>query len=291
LRDTVNDLDARLFSSQDRATRIRQQLEDELADVESLTAGDFGAAIEDLKKQISDLEQQKRQIEQAIKAKGENVREFTGEGRRAYLTGLRLGEQRTLILLDTSASMLAETLVNVLRFRNLHDEAKRLAPKWQQAVKTVDWLTARFAPDTQFQIYLFGTTARPALPGSEGIWLNVSDTEATEKTIEVVNETLPEGGTSLLAAFSAIGHLNPRPDNVILITDGLPTQGGGSSGAAVSGRDREKLFRDALGVIPDKIPINVILLPMEGDPAAAGSFWRLAQLTAGSMITPTPDWP
>jgi hypothetical protein len=37
--------------------------------------------------------------------------------------------------------------------------------------------------------------------------------------------------------------------------------------------------------------VNVILLPMEGDPMAASAFWRLAQLTRGSFLSPAEDWP
>jgi hypothetical protein len=30
---------------------------------------------------------------------------------------------------------------------------------------------------------------------------------------------------------------------------------------------------------------------MEGDPMAASAFWRLAQTTRGSLISPAEDWP
>ena len=43
------------------------------------------------------------------------------------------------------------------------------------------------------------------------------------------------------------------------------------------------------GIVP--IPINTLLLPMEGDPTAAGAFWQLAISSQGSFITPSRDWP
>ena len=39
------------------------------------------------------------------------------------------------------------------------------------------------------------------------------------------------------------------------------------------------------------IPVNIILMPLEGDPSAAAVFWQLAQYTQGSFLTPSKDWP
>jgi len=86
--------------------------------------------------------------------------------------------------------------------------------------------------------------------------------------------------------------LSPPPDNVYLITDGLPTQGSrGAKGATVSGRQRMSLFNDAVRRLPKNVTVNVILFPLEGDPAASGAFWDLAQSTGGSYLAPAPDWP
>ena len=41
----------------------------------------------------------------------------------------------------------------------------------------------------------------------------------------------------------------------------------------------------------DSPPINIVLLPMEGDPAAPTYFWRLAQSTGGAFLSPSEDWP
>ena len=85
--------------------------------------------------------------------------------------------------------------------------------------------------------------------------------------------------------------MNPRPDNIYLITDGLPTQGSGAAGAKASGRDRLKYFNQALNSLPDGIPVNVILAPMEGDPMAASAFWQLAMATRRAFLAPASDWP
>ena len=104
--------------------------------------------------------------------------------------------------------------------------------------------------------------------------------------------TAPEGGTSLEAAFAAAAALNPPPDNILLITDGLPTQGPTPpKGRTVSGRDRLRLFDRAIRALPRGVPVNILLYPMEGDPMAAPVFWKLAIATRGSFLTPSKDWP
>ncbi len=45
------------------------------------------------------------------------------------------------------------------------------------------------------------------------------------QAIDTLRALTPEGGTSLLNAFAAIRTLSPLPDQVVLVTDGLPTQG------------------------------------------------------------------
>ena len=89
-----------------------------------------------------------------------------------------------------------------------------------------------------------------------------------------------------------IADLSPLPDNLYLISDGLPTQGTRAPrGNTVSGRQRMSFFRDAIGRIPPNIPINVILLPMEGDPLAAAAYWDLSQISGGAFLAPSDDWP
>jgi hypothetical protein len=83
-----------------------------------------------------------------------------------------------------------------------------------------------------------------------------------------------------------------RPDNIMLLTDGLPTQGvGKTKRGSVSGEQRVKFFERAVKALPKNIPVNTILFPMEGDPLAAVLFWKLAVNTGGSFLTPTSDWP
>ena len=107
-----------------------------------------------------------------------------------------------------------------------------------------------------------------------------------------LHKLIPNGGTSLQNAFAAAATLDPKPDNVLLVTDGLPTQGDTPPARkTVTADARLKLFVSAVKVLPSGVPVNTILFPMEGDPRSTSAYWQLAQNTNGSMIAPAKDWP
>lgn len=291
LRAQSDDLDEAIRAARESARRVQDQLASARAGAPS--RGATGTReIEDLKAALRRMESDRKKVQAQIYEKSRNVRTFVGEGNREYLTGIQLGGRRILILLDKSASMLDETIVNVIRRRNMGDTAKRRSAKWRQALATVDWITARFPAQSEFQIYTFDVDAKPALAASRGRWLSVSDTRSLNDAVAATKDLVPSGGSSLERAFMVIDQLSPRPDNVYLITDGLPTQGLGTPrGTTVSGRDRLRLFESAVTRIPRGIPINVVLLPMEGDPMAPSAFWQIALYTRGAFLSPAHDWP
>jgi hypothetical protein len=210
------------------------------------------------------------------------------------LVTLRIDGKRVLVLVDTSASMLDETLVNIIRMRNMPVERRIASAKWQQAVNTVEWVATRLPKSTQFQVYTFDTAARPLVEDSAGRWLNVGDAGQIELALGTLRKTAPTGGSSLQNAFAVIGRLSPAPDNVILITDGLPTQGDNPPliRRLVSAEEREDLMKAAVRSLPPSPPpISIVLLPMEGDPSAPIYFWRLARTTGGGFLSPAKDWP
>jgi hypothetical protein len=188
--------------------------------------------------------------------------------------------------------MLDETVVNVIRRRNLPDAQKRRSPKWQRALATVEWITTQLKVDSRFQIHTFAEGAGAALPDTAGRWLETADPENLAAAISKVREIAPGGGTSLWQAFESVGSLDPPPDNIFLVTDGLPTHGDTRPrGTTVSGRDRLKFFEKAVSLLPARVPINVVLFPMEGDADAASAFWKLAIASRGSYLAPSRDWP
>ncbi len=256
------------------------------------------AKIERVEKLQSDIESLEEEVKRLLalkaeeEAEGARIREFKGDGDRQYLTGLKLGGERTLILVDRSASMLDDTIVNIIRRRNMGDSDKLRAVKWRQVVSSVDWLTAQFQPGSQFQIYSFNNEARPVLKGSEGTWLEADDGAQLDEAIRILRRTVPENGTNMKAAYEVAASLTPKPDNIILLVDGLPTMADTTTNRrTISGRERFNLHRRAIRELPVGVPVNVLLYPMEGDYDAPIAYWTLAYSTGGSFMSVSRDWP
>jgi len=115
-------------------------------------------------------------------------------------------------------------------------------------------------------MYTFSESVSSLIPGSQGRWLEVADEAQLSQAVDNLDQLIPDGGTNLAALFQSIQGLSPLPDNIFLITDGLPTRDNREPRTAtISGRDRERLFEQALEYLPSGIPVNVILAPLEGD--------------------------
>jgi hypothetical protein len=277
-----------------RLLAMLREIEEEVATYDKSTV----ASREDIKKLRADV----KSLEEGAKrlsggppreeVPGRNMRSFVGDGDRQYLSGLKVGGKRIFVLVDASASMLADDIVNAVRRRYLAPEVRVRAEKWVQAVKAVDWLAAQMPVDSKYQIYSFDTQARPVLEGTAGVWLEVREHTQLDKAVAALRGVAPIGGTSLENAFAAARAMNPPPDNIVLLTDGLPTQGAKPpSRKTVSGKDRIRLLERSLDALPRAVPVNIILYPMEGDPLASAAFWKVAMATRGSMMTPSSDWP
>jgi hypothetical protein len=297
LRNAITETDDERVLTQGLALRLiesLQQIRVELATFEASTLA-RREHINQLQADLRSLEEDARRLSASLpsdETPGDRVRVHIGDGDRQYLTGLKVGGDRILFLVDSSASMLGSTIVNVIRRRNLPDKDKVRAAKWRQTLATVDWLTTQIPRDSKFQLYTFNTAAKPVTPDSAGRWLDGSDQELLDGAVRHMNGVVPADGTSLFHAFAVATELQPRPDNIILLTDGLPTVGKSPARAAtISARQRAKLFNRAVDQLPSGIPVNVILYPMEGDPLAASVFWKLAMMTRGSFMSMAEDWP
>ena len=296
-RNSLNATESEIVLMQGQSERVIdtiQEMEIEIARMSNETLASR-EHVNQLSTDLKSLDKVQKRLGAAVEADrdaGEKVREFKGEGDRQYLTGLKMGGKRILILVDASASMLDETIINVIRRRNLDAASRISAPKWQRTLKTTDWLISNLPNNTKFQLYSFNTRAKATLSGTDGNWLETSKRTDIDGAISALHQIAPEGGTSLYHAFSAANTLSPPPDNILLITDGLPTQGRGKPvSTTVSAKKRLDHFEQAAKVLNGKIPINTILLPMEGDAWAAAAFWALAINNKGSFMTPSRDWP
>jgi hypothetical protein len=251
--------------------------------------------VEQLQSDIKSLEDEIKRL-LALKSeeeeKGQQIRRFKGEGDRQYLTGLKLGGDRTLILIDRSASMLHREVVNIIRRRNLPEQEQLRSVKWRQAVASVDWLTSQFKAGSEFQMYMFNNTVEPVIPGSDGVWLKADDATQLDEAIRRLRRTVPKNGTNMKAAYEVASKLTPRPDNIILLVDGLPTMDGPeASKPFVTGIERVRLHDNAVRELPRGIPVNVLLFPMEGDYDASMKYWLLSYMSGGSYMSISKDWP
>ena len=254
---------------------------------------------EELRNVESDLKQLEQQNIDIIQTED--------EGERQYLTGLKVEGKRIVFLLDASASMLDETIVNIVRRSLYSDESKQNSLKWIRAKKSAEWLVNRLPIDSQ---YTFITFNENVFSLTDSKWLNSSDVNSINSVLTELNQLAPTGGTNLEKALIFVKSLRPMPDALFLITDGLPTIGEEvktfssdflekcfrtkqRQKKSISSNCRHQLFQKAKkGFLNGiKIKTSTILLPLEGDPRAASDFWNLSIQSGGLLISPSLDWP
>ncbi len=298
-RNTIEELEDRRQTAQGQIEQILALIEELRAELSRYDEDTLAKIerVEQLRSDIRSLEEEVERLQRLAdeqEAEGERIREFDqeGQGSRQYLTGLKLDGERTLILVDRSASMLDDTIVNIIRRRNMPEADRLRAVKWRQVVASVDWLTAQIRPGTRFQIYMFNNTVEPVIAGSGGTWLSAEDGTQLSEAVRVLRSTVPENGTNMYAAFEAARQLDPPPDNIILLADGLPTMDEPTtSRPTISAGQRARLFSNAVRQLPGGVPVNVLLYPLEGDYDSPILYWTLAFESGGSMISVSRDWP
>lgn len=295
--NTIEDLQDEQATAEDEIARIIaliEKLKKELEKHDSETLAKI-ERVEKLQSDIESLEEEKERLlaqQKLNEGEGTRVRTFTGDGDRQYLTGLKVGGERILVLVDASASMLDRKIINILRRRNMPDANKLRSLKWRQAVASVDWLSAQFPQESKFQIYTFNKEPRAVLPGSDGVWLEVGEGEQLDEAIRILRRTVPQEGTNMKDAYDVINQMNPKPDNVIVLVDGLPTmESPTAERGMVTGAERLRFHYNAIDALPSGVTVNILLYPMEGDYFASIAYWLLAYQTGGAFMSISKDWP
>jgi len=296
LRNTLEKTDTDAAAAKARAVRVAAELKK--IQETSIHPEDTIAKREHINKLIADIksmEEGKKRLEGGALDKGpagDRIKAFRGRGDRRYISALRIKGKRILVLLDTSASMMDDDVVKIIKLRNEPEAARKLAPKWRRAIDMVEWVSAQLPANSQFQVYGFNVKARAVVSDTHGKWLDSNDPRVINNVLSATRSIVPTDGTSLVNALIAIRTINPQPDQIILITDGLPTQGSvPPSRKFINVREREKLFDDAAKTVTRDLPMDIVLLPMKGDLLAAHAYWRLARKTGGSYVIPSRDWP
>jgi von Willebrand factor type A domain len=297
LRNTLEKTDEDAATAAARAIRVAKELK-ERREQTSTYEDDSLARCEHINKLMADI----KSLDEGVKRlqggaldkapAGDKRKAFRGRGKRLYISALQVKGRRVMVLLDTSASMMEDDVVKIIRLRNQPEAARKAAQKWRRALDMVEWLTAQMPDNSQFQVYGFNTKSRAVIGDTHGKWLDSNDPRVINNVLSATRGIVPGDGTSLVNALLSVRTINPQPDQIIIITDGLPTQGSvPPSRKFINVREREKLFDDAVKTVNKDMPMDVVLLPMKGDLLAAHAFWRLARRTGGSYVVPSRDWP
>ncbi len=272
----------RSLLDRDRAELSNQQTVSQ-AEIENLNA--LKSDQEAVKEQISQLAQSQNQTD------GGNINARQGTERRHYVTGLRVDGQRAVILLDCSGSTVADDLATYRQFYAQQPLSDRLrAPKRVRMLDALDWLIAT-SESTQIQVILYNDQARFALPGSAGQWIERQDRQSIEALSELAWQHLPQGGADLAAAVALAKTLSPRPDNVYLLTDALPTRTHGSGPTSPAAPNPAPFVAAFQLLAQERQSLHVILFPFTDDPLATPTYWNATARLNGSFFAPAPDWP
>ena len=306
-------LEAELESLQDQKQSLQEQVVEGV-----LRSAEQGAAADETARQAADLQEvedalkekiaEQRATNAELKKEVENIKppppsdllEDSSVGEEEYLLGLRVEGDRIAILVDHSASMTDEKLLDIILRKIRSDPEKKVGPKWLRTQRVVRWLLNRVPEGSQVSVIAFSDKARELGPGG---WLKGGDRNELVKLVTDLDALVPSGPTNLQAGLAVLKKLRPSVTDLYLVTDGLPTQGkvgfqsrsGCSSRSQnISGKCRIRLFWRSLAASGpgfSKTRANVVLLPLEGAPDAAYEYGIWSNVSGGLLLAPAPGWP
>lgn len=235
-------------------------------------------------------------------ARQEDLVEDDRGGEENYLMGLKVEGSKIAVLIDSSASMTDATLLEIIKRKNSSSENKKRGPKWLRAKNTARWVLGRVPKTSQLAVISYNASQKSL--GSSG-WQKADNPATLAAFYRDLDGVVPEGATNLQKGLQAAAQLGAT--DLYLITDGLPTVGDSryaslnpfascssllGRSSTITGECRVKLFRQS---VQDSglrgVKINVILLPIEGDPDAANEYWGWAAVSGGLVISPAENWP
>ena len=309
LNADLSSIEAQRATQQQSLASLNQQALAEMAAIKQTQASIAALKAQTAQKITAVSQQQaalssiKKTINNAPHAHKDDIVQSQMGGEEQYIMGLKVEGKKILFLIDASASMTDEKLIDIIRRKSSADRVKKQAPKWQRSKRIVRWMLARTPKSSQIAVVAYNNQVK--MLGSS-IWFSSRDANSIARVYSDLDQLVPSGSTNLQRGLQKAARL--KPSNIYLLTDGLPTAGqsryarlnpfsscssllGRSSN--ISGACRVKLFRQS---ISESTPgqntrVNVILLPIEGDPQAAPEYWRWTAATGGLLISPAMSWP
>ena len=126
---------------------------DKLAKQQAQIITENNQAEADLKKVTQNLNQLKDSIKNAPPLeKNDPIKNLQG-GEEDYLIGLKLEGKRLVFMLDSSASMTDYRIIDILKRKGGSVQMRKNGPKWQRALRIVDWLMVRVPKGSAFKTY------------------------------------------------------------------------------------------------------------------------------------------
>ena len=294
------------------AERIAQaQRESEARRLQEARAASAESAEDAARAQLAEIEREielararnaalRERVESIEPHQAADVIEDVAGGEENYLLGLKVEGRRIAILIDRSASMTDERLIDIIARKVRADAEKRKGPKWRRTLRTARWLLHRLPAGSEVAVITFNDEAK--MLHREG-WADGRDRATLQALFDELDRLVPTGATNLEAGLRALGRLSPEATDIYVVTDGLPTRSLSSPGllsgcsknprGKVSGECRKLLFAASLrnSAPPAGRKVHVILLPLEGDPEAAPAFWNWTARAGGLLLTPARGWP
>tara|TARA_B110000285_G_C15092190_1_gene599734 strand:- start:198 stop:1385 length:1188 start_codon:yes stop_codon:yes gene_type:complete len=243
------------------------------------------------------------------------------------LDGVELRDtDKVVIILDISASMVHWSLVEIFRLQAERVTDPMSLPKWKQAMLAAQYAYETINDGYRFKFFAFSENVF----NMEGNVIDPKKTIRWDKKNELAGSTKlrdprhhdkafnnftknigPKRGTDLSRVIGAVAQLVPKPNKILLITDGLPNRPSSTivpndgcakrflqskklkSVTIVSSKCRLSIALRSINDFSKKlshVPVDVVLLPLEGDSGAVRFYTLLSSASGGRLTTPSYDW-
>ena len=319
IEQTAAEIDARksvIGAAQSRITQAREDLaslsraQDAQDSLASRQSGFLADARAQIGQQRSLLARMQNRLNNA-QAEGAASRALPADS--GHLAGVAIAEDRVVILLDRSNSMLSRSLVEIILLRAADEDTQNRARKWRLARASALWAFNRIPEGASYQLLAFSDQVtdfdNQVVSGQSVDWREKGEQAAeNERGRDFLAHTMPGGPTNLRAALETAARLRPKPKQVLLVTDGLPTIPGDERLSRMKGcpnfarnrnvlltpQCRQSIFEHSerfVAALLRSVRVDVILLPLEGDASSVQLYWQLASSTGGRLLNPASGWP
>lgn len=288
-QEAAETLQAAIRQTEARQKALDKEIEalDPQPDTNATSTAELAAEQERLAKAVEDQAQALAALETEAAPTPEPASLDRPSADQSYLSGLRLRGPKAVILIESSGSMLAADAPGALNI--IQQNSGATAEKWLRAKAALRAVIAAIPKGTDVAIFAMGENTTALSGTAQYPYIDPYNNAELLSFLERLDGLDAGGGADLAKGLTTVNQLPQRASSLLLIGDGLPTAPA-PPGGNLTEADRVQLFSRAQANRPNA-PFNAILFPFEGDPAAAGLFWRLSGSTGGITLIPDNDWP